>query len=104
MVICLERGADLHMAQLMPLPLTVSFFSKIHIGFTFLVPAHLGSPGQMAVKRVYVNSFKLWQIMSCNKKGKKTANGITKNAHSTSLNMQFKLETETRRVEFNNVA
>jgi len=24
MVICLERGADLHMAQLMPLPLTVS--------------------------------------------------------------------------------
>ena len=38
-VICLERGADLHMAQLMPLPLTVSCFSKIHIGFTFLVPA-----------------------------------------------------------------
>jgi len=29
MVICLERGADLHMAQLMPLPLTVSCFSKI---------------------------------------------------------------------------
>ena len=39
MVICLERGADLHMAQLMPLSLTVSCFSKIHIGFTFLVPA-----------------------------------------------------------------
>jgi len=36
-VICLERGADLHMAQLMPLPLTVSCFSKIQIGFTFLV-------------------------------------------------------------------
>jgi len=32
------------MAQLMPLPLTVSCFSKIQIGFTFLVPAHLGSP------------------------------------------------------------
>ena len=48
MVICLERGADLHMAQLMPLPLTVSCFSKIRIGFTFLVPAHLGSPGQRA--------------------------------------------------------
>ena len=45
MVICLERGADLHMAQLMPLPLTVSCFSKIQVGFTFLVPAHLGSPG-----------------------------------------------------------
>jgi len=52
MVICLERGADLHMAQLMPLPLTVSFFSKIQIDFTFLVPAHLGSPGKMAVKRI----------------------------------------------------
>jgi len=43
-VICLERGADLHMAQLMPLPLTVSCCSKIQIGFTFPVPAHLGSP------------------------------------------------------------
>ena len=35
MVVYLERGADLHMAQLMPLPLTVSCFSKIQIGFTF---------------------------------------------------------------------
>ena len=42
------------MAQLMPLPLTVSCSSKIHIGFTFLVPAHLGSPGHRAVKRVCV--------------------------------------------------
>ena len=40
MVFCVERGADLHMAQLMPLPLTVSCFSKIQIGFTFLVLAH----------------------------------------------------------------
>jgi len=54
MVICLERDADLHMAQLMPLPLTVSCFSKIQIGFTFLVPAHPGSPGKGAVKRVCV--------------------------------------------------
>jgi len=54
MVICLERGADLHMAQLMPLPLAVSCFSKIQIGFTFLVSAHLGSPRQRAVKRVCV--------------------------------------------------
>jgi len=46
MVVCLERGADLHMAQLMPLPLTSSCFSKIQIGFAFLVPAHRGSPGQ----------------------------------------------------------
>ena len=48
MVICLERGADL------PLPLTVSCFSKIHIGFTFLVPAYPGSPGKRAVKWVCV--------------------------------------------------
>ena len=54
MVICLERDADLHMAQLMPRPLTVSCFSKIQIGFTFLVPAHPGSPGQRAFKRVCV--------------------------------------------------
>ena len=46
MVICLEQGADLHMAQLMPLPLTISCFSKIQIGFTLLVPAHLGIPGK----------------------------------------------------------
>ena len=49
MVICLERGADLHIAQLMPLPVTVSYFSEIQIGFIFLVPAHPGSPGQRAV-------------------------------------------------------
>ena len=55
MVICLEQGADLHMVQLMPLPLlTVSCFSKIQVGFTFLVPAHPSSPGQRAVKRVCV--------------------------------------------------
>ena len=53
-VICLQRGADLHMAQLMPLPLTVSCYSKIQIGFTFLVPADLDSPGKRAVKRVCV--------------------------------------------------
>ena len=53
-VMCLERGADLHMAQLMPLLLTVSCFSKIQTGFTFVVPAHPGCPGQIAVKRVCV--------------------------------------------------
>jgi len=51
-VIYLERGADMHMAQLMSLPLAVSCFSKIQIGFTFLVPAHPRSPGKRAVKRV----------------------------------------------------
>jgi len=54
MVICLERGADLHTAQLMPLPLTVSCFSKIQTDFTFLVPAHTGNPGQRAIKQVCV--------------------------------------------------
>jgi len=53
-VICLEQGADVHMAQLMPLPLTVYCFSKIQVGFTFLVPAHPGSPGQRAIKWVCV--------------------------------------------------
>ena len=56
MVICLERGADLYMAQLMPLSLTVTCFIKIQIGFTFLVPAHPGSPGKRVVKRVCVCS------------------------------------------------
>ena len=71
MVICLERGADLHMAQLMPLLLTVSCFSKIQIGVAFLVPAHLGSPGQRAVKRVCVyvcyvqNNYHLIPVVYC---------------------------------------
>jgi len=43
-VICLEQAVDL--AQLMPLPLTVSCFSKIQIGFTFVVLAYPGSPGK----------------------------------------------------------
>ena len=38
---------------LIPLPLTVCCFSKNQIGFTFLLLAHPGSPGQMAVKRAY---------------------------------------------------
>ena len=65
MVICLELGADLHMAQLMLLPLTVSCFSKIQIGFAFLVPAHPGSPGQRAVKRVcvFVCVYKLYSVI-----------------------------------------
>ena len=54
MVICLEQDADLHMAQLMPLPLTFSCFSKIQIGFAFLVPADVGSPGKRAIKRLCV--------------------------------------------------
>jgi len=49
-VICLERGAGLHMAQLMPPPLTVCCSSKIQIGFTFLITAYPGCPGKEVVK------------------------------------------------------
>jgi len=52
MVICLERGADLQAYG--PADATVSCFSKIQIGFTFLVLAYLGSPGKRAVKRLCV--------------------------------------------------
>ena len=66
MVICLEQGADLHMTQRIPLSLTVSCFSKIQIGFTFLVLAYLGSPGQRAVKRVYVCMYVcMYVLMQC---------------------------------------
>ena len=54
MAIWLEQGADLHMAQLMPLTLIVSCFCKIQIGFTFLVPADPGSAGKKAIKWVCV--------------------------------------------------
>ena len=67
---CLEHSTDLHMAQ-MPLPLTISCFSKIQIGYAFLVPAHPGSPGQRAVKRVCVcvcvttvHVYKLYSLIS----------------------------------------
>ena len=55
-----ERGADLHMAQLMPLPLTVSCFSKIQISFTLLVLAHPDSPEQRAVKWVSASVMTSW--------------------------------------------
>ena len=54
MVVCLEQGADLHMAQLIPLPLTVSCFSKVQIGFTFLALVDPDGPRQRAIKRVCV--------------------------------------------------
>jgi len=79
MVFCLERGADLHMAQLMPLPLPVSCFSKtkIEIGFTFLVPAHPGSPGQRAVKRVFVQ-FSVIKVHAVISDGKLTPKYLNK--------------------------
>jgi len=54
MVICLQRGADLHIVQLMPLSLTISCCSSIQIGFTFLLSAYPCSPGQRAVKCAFL--------------------------------------------------
>ena len=64
MVISLEQGADLHMAQLMLQPLTVSCFSKIQIGFTFLVPAHpvVLEKGPLNV-RTYLNKLDVMQTV-----------------------------------------
>jgi len=56
----LGARCKLHMAELMPLPLTFSCSSKIQIGFILLVPAHSGSPGQWAIKRVLML---LWQCL-----------------------------------------
>jgi len=53
----------MHIAKLIPLPLAVSCFSKIQIGFTFLVRAHLGSPRHRADKQVYVCVYCM--LMSC---------------------------------------
>ena len=72
MIICLERGADLHMAQLMPLPLTVFCFSKIQMGFAFLVVAHPVVPENgllngcvcMCYCRHADGSVKFWDVSS----------------------------------------
>jgi len=64
MGICLGQGAGLHMSKLMPLPPTVSCFSEIQIGFTFLVLAYPGSAGQRAIKRVLLN-LDFEQILVC---------------------------------------
>jgi len=53
-VICLELGADLHLAQLMQLPLTVSCFSKIQIGSTFWYRLTWVVPEKRAVKWICV--------------------------------------------------
>jgi len=53
------------MAQLMPLPLTASCFRKIQAGFTFLVPAHPGSPGKRAVKPVCVYYYYYYYYCRC---------------------------------------
>ena len=69
MVICLERGVDLHMAWLMPQPLTVSCFSKIQIGFSYLVPAHPGSLGKGPLNGCvclgFLCLFDVWCIFVC---------------------------------------
>ena len=71
----LDQGADLHVARLKPLPLTVSCCSKIQIGFTFLILADSGKPEEGAFKWVllsllyfsmyvcHVCRYKLWMIV-----------------------------------------
>jgi len=73
MVICLEQGVDLHMAQLMPLPLTVSCFSKIQIAFTFLIPARVvleKGPLNMCVCSYFVTNVSRNQALSSESKHK----------------------------------
>ena len=56
MVVSLEQGADLH-SSYGPADATAThclLLSKTQIGFTFLVLAHSGSPGQSAIKWVCV--------------------------------------------------
>ena len=53
MVTCLERGG-LAYGPADATATHCSCFSKIQIGFAFLVPAHPGSPGKRAIKRVCV--------------------------------------------------
>ena len=65
MVVCLEQGEDLHMAQLMLLLLTVSCFSKIQIGFTFLVPAHPGSPQKEPLNVCVCVCVCVWSKVNC---------------------------------------
>ena len=75
MVNCLERGADLHMAQLMPLPLTVCCFSKIQIGFTFWYRLTWVVPDKgllnwcvcvyISLKLPYQNKYKLTLGLQC---------------------------------------
>jgi len=56
------------MAQLMQLSLTISCFGKIQIGFTCLVLAHLGSPGQRAIEEVLLISAKHFDATNANGK------------------------------------
>jgi len=72
-VVCLEQDADLYIAQLMPLPLTVSCFSKIQIGFAFLVPAHPGNPGKRAVNCSFISAKCAYHIFLTHKLAFSTA-------------------------------
>jgi len=76
------------MAQLMPLPLTVSCSSKIQIGFTFLVPAYPGCPGKEAVKWLLLYLF----------------GGVPTAYAPTGLIMPMVLSSGTHTVIFENIA
>ena len=81
-VICLERGADLHMVQLMPLPSQnpiISCLILIQTGLIFLVLAYPGCPGIEAIKWVVLPPV-LWRCWLGGRKGirpvKKLSGGV----------------------------
>jgi len=84
-VICLERDADLHIAQLMPLPLTVSCFSKIQVGFTFLILAYPRSHGKRVVERVCVCVLSGGGAVSCSSQAAAAASSQRLQSRSSSL-------------------
>jgi len=91
-VICLERGADLHMAQLMPLPLTVSCFSKVQTGFTFLVPAHQGSPGKGPLNGCVCVCGISWTIRKQSAPRSRQAHGCDHQTHRPYCTLQHKFK------------
>jgi len=101
MVICLKRDADLNMAQLMPLPLTVSCFSKIQIGFTFLVPAHQGNPGKRAIKQACVRVCVRTPVYSGMTKYRKGPQRTTKDPQKTHKGPQRALRAKLQEIGTN---
>jgi len=100
MVICLERGADLHTApRLMPLPLTVSCFSKIQIGFTFLVLAHLGSPGKGPLNGcVYAHRAGVFNLWFTDPQGASKGSAVNPRKTGDPSHFNFLLSKNTGRI------
>ena len=78
----------------MPLPLTVSCFSKIQIGFTFLVPAYPGSPGKRAIKRVYACMYYIITCVDAAMNGETVVNGDEKQRLASAKEMGTRVPVE----------